>query len=142
LFVFHRALVEAAWRTGSRAVYYRFERTDRPEEERTLDLFRSVRPHLENSILGVTRWSVHTVGYSVRAARLVSRVSLEPIAEVGYASVSNRPGGLFDAGSFFGRTTLWSATAALRVAIGATHRMGRYGVAADPVSMGGAMEMK
>jgi hypothetical protein len=140
-FVFHSALVEAAWRTGPHRAYYRFEHTDRPEEERTLDPFRSVRPHLENSILGVTRWSVHTVGYSIRAARLASHLRVEPIAEVGYARVSDRPGGLFDARSFYGRTTLWSATAALRLAIGMTHRMGRYGVSGNPIPMRGAMEM-
>src|SRR2546426_6549297 len=46
--------------------YYRFERTERPEDMRTLDPFRSVRPHLDNSILGTSRWSIHTLGYGLR----------------------------------------------------------------------------
>jgi hypothetical protein len=57
-FVFHSLLAEGAWSTGRHRLQYRFERTERPEEER-IARFRSLRPHLENSILGVTRWTTH-----------------------------------------------------------------------------------
>ena len=59
LFVFHSVLAEASWTLGATQLYYQFERTERPEEERILDQpTRSVRPHLENSILGTTRWTL------------------------------------------------------------------------------------
>ena len=29
--------------------------------------FRSLRPHLENSILGITRWTIHTAGIRYRS---------------------------------------------------------------------------
>ncbi len=61
-FVFSSLLAEGAWSAGRHRLYYRFERTERPEEQRISD-FRSLRPHLENSILGVTRWTIHTLGY-------------------------------------------------------------------------------
>jgi len=135
-FVFRSALGEAAWTRAEHRVYYRFERTDRPEEERTLDPFRSVRPHLENSILGTTRWSVHTAGVNTRAATLGRVVHIEPILELAYARVSDRQGGLFSANGFYGRNSLWSGTLAVRVVAGNPMRMGRYGVAEETSSHG------
>jgi len=123
-------LLEAQWTRGPHRPYYRLERTDRPEEERLLDPFRSVRPHLENSILGVTRWTVHTAGYGFT---IRTPVLLEPIVELGYATVAETTGGIFNVAGFFGRTSLWSLTVALRVrSPGPAHRMGRYGIA-DPM---------
>ncbi|MBI4500307.1 MAG: hypothetical protein HY700_04010 [Gemmatimonadetes bacterium] len=69
---------------------------------------------------------MHTVGYGITVP---ARVVVEPIGEIGYASVSEASGGLFTAAGFFGRSSLWSLTVALRVrSAGPTHRMGRYGV--------------
>ncbi|MCI0372463.1 MAG: hypothetical protein L0214_14100, partial [candidate division NC10 bacterium] len=62
-FVFSSLLAEGAWSAGRHRLHYRFERTERPEEQR-ISSFRSLRPHLDNSILGITRWTIHTVGYS------------------------------------------------------------------------------
>jgi hypothetical protein len=126
LFVFRSGLAEAAWSTGRHTAYYRFERTDRPEEERTLDPFRSIRPHLENSILGITRWSIQTAGYRIRAR--LGPLSFEPLVEVAYAAVADRPGGIFRAVDWYGANDLWSVSAGIRFGIGPTHRMGRYGV--------------
>ncbi len=125
-FVFPSALVEAQLRTGPHRPYVRLEWTDRPEEERTLDPYRSVRPHLDDALLGITRWRIQTVGYgySVR----VAGTTLEPLIEVARASVGVVGGGIFAPADFYGSTTLWSATAALRVRLGTPHRMGRYGV--------------
>ena len=81
VFVFHSVLIEAALTTGRHQPYYRFERTERPEEMRALDAFRTERPHLDNSILGITRWSIHTAGYGVRFAA-ARRLTLEPFVEV------------------------------------------------------------
>ncbi|MDH3495883.1 MAG: hypothetical protein OER21_03910 [Gemmatimonadota bacterium] len=125
-FVFPSALIEAQLRAGPHRPYVRLEWTDRPEEERTLDPYRSVRPHLDDALLGITRWRIQTVGYgfSVR----VAGTTLEPILEVARAAVGIVGGGVFTPADFYGGATLWSATAALRVRVGTPHRMGRYGV--------------
>jgi hypothetical protein len=141
-FVFHTLLAEGQWSRAKSRLYYRFERSDRPEEERTTDPFRSLRPHLENSILGTTRWSIHTVGLGRVVSAPVHGLRIEPILEVSYGRVSDVGGGLFSAAGFYGRQDLWSVKVAARVAAGRTHRMGRYGVGApeSPSSMG-AMRM-
>ena len=50
-FEFSSVLAEGAWSTGPHRLYYRFERTERAEDER-VSRFRTLRPHQENSILG------------------------------------------------------------------------------------------
>jgi hypothetical protein len=136
-FMFDSFLAEGAWTTGRSRLYYRFERTERPEEERTLSPFRSVRPHFENSIHGTTRWTIHTAGYGFRMG---NRPALVPLVELSYGRVANVGGGLFDARSFYGRESFWSISAGLRVSFDMDlHRMGRYGVAgdtADQIGMG------
>lgn len=127
-FKFSSQLGEAAWLRGPHRTYYRFEQTERPEEERTLDPFRSLRPHLENSILGTTRWSVHTVGYGVRLDVPTAKLTVEPLIEAAYARVADRAGGIFQTASLYGRRTFWSLTVGARLATGVMHRMGRYGV--------------
>ena len=130
-FVFHSVLAEGAWTLGRSRLYYRFERTERPEEERTLNPFRSLRPHLENSILGKTRWTIHTAGYTVHL-QPVSVLSVLPLAELSYGRIANVGGGLFDAQSFYGKTSFWSVSVGARLSLGMPlHRMGRYGVAQD-----------
>jgi hypothetical protein len=127
-FRFESWLVEAAYTIGKHRPYYRFERTDRPEEERMLNPFRSLRPHLENSIVGVSRWNVHTAGYGF-SPRVAKAVEIEPMVEIAHASVRETRGGLFDVATFFGRTSLWSVTVAVWVRTSRpAHRMGRYGV--------------
>jgi hypothetical protein len=135
-FVFRSLLAEGAWTSGLHRLQYRFERTERPEEER-ISLFRSLRPHLENSIVGVTRWTTHTVGYEVRLLRR-RKLDLRPVVEVGYARIAKVGGGLFDVVDLYGRNHIWSLTLGLRIVGGAPlHRMGRYGAAgeSEPMSM-------
>jgi hypothetical protein len=140
LFRFESLLGEVEWSTGPHRGYYQFERTERPEEERTTDPFRSLRPHLENSILGTTRWSVHTAGYAVKVRTIAGRIRVEPMIEASYARVADIGGGLFSSQSLYGRRTFWSLTAGMRLATGQTHRMGRYGVAAAQTGMMGSMQ--
>ncbi|HEX3276752.1 MAG TPA: hypothetical protein VHR43_17990 [Gemmatimonadales bacterium] len=129
-FVFHSLLVEGAWSAGPQRLQYRFERTERPEEER-LTRFRSLRPHLENSILGVTRWTVHTLGYGIQAFGR-GRLLAEPLAEIGFARVTKMGGGIFEPAAFYGRDHIWTLTLGVRVTAGARmHRMGRYGAAEE-----------
>ena len=125
-FVFHSILAEGAWTWGRHRLQYRFERTERPEEERISE-FRSLRPHLENSILGTTRWTVQTAGYEVTAVR-TGRLQVRPLVEVSYGHIANVGGGVFDITGVYGADHFWSFTLGVRVGAGMQmHRMGRYG---------------
>jgi hypothetical protein len=129
-FVFHSILAEGAWNPGHSRLYYRFERTDRPEEER-VSRFRSFRPILENSILGTTRWTIHTAGYGWRLP-VTQEFTTLPFLEVSYGKIGKVGGGLFDPQSFYGKPSFWSVTVGARLSVGMPlHRMGRYGVAQD-----------
>jgi hypothetical protein len=129
-FVFHSLLAEGAWGTGPHRLQYRFERTERPEEER-IARFRSLLPHLENSLLGTTRWTTHTLGYQVRALTS-GPLAVAPVVEIAYAGVTKVGGGLLDVKQLYGRTSILSLTLALRVSAGMTMpRMGRYGAAEE-----------
>jgi hypothetical protein len=129
-FILHGVLAEGAWSPGRSRLQYRFERTERPEEERTLDPFRSVRPHSENSIQGITRWTIHTFGYGLRLSVPNMRLSGTPFVEISYGRMSKVGGGVFDVPSFYGKTSFWSVGAGVRLNVGSPmHRMGRYGVA-------------
>ena len=129
-FVFSTLLAEGAWSAGSHRLHYRFERTERPEEER-ISRFRSLRPHVENSLLGVTRWTIHTLGY---AATLPERhgITLAPLLEASYGRFAETGNGLFDVRQVYGRESFWSWTVGLRLGFGGgPHRMGRYGAAVE-----------
>lgn len=130
-FVFHSFLAEGQYRLGRYRMYYQFERTERPEAERLLDLFRSPRPHHDDNIIGITRWTIHTAGYGVDLSPWTS-LGLEPFVEVSLGRVSQVGEGLFDPEGFYGRRSLSSVSLGARVAWspngGPPHRMGRYGV--------------
>jgi hypothetical protein len=131
-FTFHSLLGEGAWTLGRSRLHGRFEKTDRPEEERTSSPFRSRRPHLENSILGQTRWTIYTAGYSYRLLYPPARLEAFPLIELSYGQIADLGGGLFDARAFYGKTTFWSLSLGVRLSFGMSpHRMGRYGVAED-----------
>jgi hypothetical protein len=130
LLFFRSLLAEGAWSPGRSRLHYRFERTERPEEERSLDPFRSVRPHFENSIHGITRWTIHTLGYGFQLTPRRSRLNGTPFFELSYGRMADVGGGLFDVRAFYGQTTFWSLGAGFRLSFGLpVHRMGRYGVA-------------
>src|SRR5437879_419965 len=87
-YLLHSALVEGAYGLGRYRPYFRLERTDRTEDQRVFgEPFRSVRPHLDSSILGMTRWTISTLGAQVRAWRR-GAVAFSPTAEVAFASVA------------------------------------------------------
>lgn len=128
--VLHSFLAEGAWTAGPHRLQYRFERTERPEDER-VSRFRTLRPHLENSILGVTRWTTHTLGYELAAFR-PGGVRVDPLAEVAYSRATSVGGGLFDVVGLYGRDHVWSLSLGVRVSAGMSmHRMGRYGAAVE-----------
>jgi hypothetical protein len=131
-FVFHSLLAEAAWTTGRNRIHYRFERTERPEEARTQNLFRSTRPHHENSIQGITRWSIHTAGYGFQLGEQAGPVSALPFVELSYGRLAEIEGGVFSVSSLYGRHSFISASVGVRLSLGMQmHRMGRYGVVQD-----------
>jgi hypothetical protein len=131
-FVFETLLAEGSVRRGRHRLAYRFERTERPEESRGATPFRSPRPHLENSILGTTRWTIHTAGYALDLGTESARWMAQPFAEVSRGSVASVGGGIFDPASFYGRSDFWAVSVGLRLGWGGPmHRMGRYGVLND-----------
>ena len=125
-FVFRTWLFEAQGSPGRHRVYYRFERTERPEELRTTDLFRSVRPHLDDQNLGTTRWMVHTVGYGLELAPKGVALELRAFAEAASARPT-RVTGVLDPVTFYGRRDIVSLSFGIRTTWRmAGHRMGRY----------------
>ncbi len=107
LFTFNSFLAEASWDLGATRLYYQFESTKRPEEERIYGRpTRSVRPHLEDAILGTTQWTLNTIGIGrdLLAGGGVAR--LRPFVEVSYVTVST--------GGRWGSSTRHSGTMARR----------------------------
>ena len=126
VYTLHSVLFETQVRAGAHQPYVRLERTDRPEEERTLDPFVVLRPIVDNSILGVTRWAIGTLGYAVDAGR-VWKVSWRPFAEASLIGITQVGGGVFNPKVFYGTAQHWSLTGGVRLAWGMSgHRMGRY----------------
>lgn len=140
-FTFNSFLAEASWDLGPTRLYYQFERTERPEEERLFaQPTRSVRPHLEDAILGTTLWTLNTVGVGrdLLAGGGVAR--LRPFVEISYATVSQVGSGVFDPALWYDGTEFWGVSLGLTVGLGRTaftHRMGRYGVSEDALRRAG-----
>lgn len=126
-FVFASRLAETEYRLGRVTVRYRYEDTDRPEEER-LSPFRSARPHLENAILGTTRWRTHTAGATVRL-RSIGRLATEFIVEGSRATVTRRGVGIFEPATVYGTNPITVGSVAIQFAWGRSrHGMGSYGI--------------
>ena len=129
-FVFDTYLVEVEARPGRHRPYFRGERTERPEEQRTLSRFRTQRPHLENSLIGITNWNIYTVGYGFTFGPWLEGLRVEPFGEVTYATVAPVGGGLFRPEQYYGGTEFWALSLGVRLDWRMRgHRMGRYGVA-------------
>jgi hypothetical protein len=133
-FVFHTLLAEGAWTLGRQRLQFRLERTERPEEER-ISAFRTLRPQIENSVLGITRWTVQTIGYELDAIH-GRELGLRPLVEISYGRIAKVGGGLFDVRDLYGGRAFWSLTAGVRLGLGQSpHRMGRYGALAESGEM-------
>ncbi len=127
VFHFSSVLVEGAIRLGSIRPYYRFERTERPEEER-LTPYRSPRPHIEDALLGTSRWTVHTIG-AARSGFHPGPVALDPLAELSLGRIAKVGPGVFQVRDWYQRPTFWTLSVGFRLHHQrADHRMGRYGV--------------
>jgi hypothetical protein len=109
----------------------RLEHTDRPEEEQLADPFRTPRPPIDLSNLGVSEWTTLTVSLSAPAVArwFVSGRPFVEVARVGAAP--GNPAGAFDPERRYGATRMWMVSAGVRLRAGTSHgRMGRYGAAA------------
>ena len=108
----------------------RIERTERPDETRLLDEFRTAVPATDLSIAGRSRWTIITARLAASLVNLRG-FTIEPFGEVAQARVSPtlKPAG-FDPRQFYGSSRIWSVSAGAKIGFGMMHmRMGRYGVA-------------
>jgi hypothetical protein len=126
----HSVLGEAAACRWGIIGAVRAERTDRPEEDHLLDPFRTPRPPLDLSNLGVSRWTTLSASLSAPQAR-VGIVTGRPFVEVERLHVeAGDPPGIFNARQRYGSNRMWMLSAGVRLRAGSMHdRMGRYGVA-------------
>lgn len=109
----------------------RLEQTDRPEEEQLQDPFRTPRPPIDLTNLGVSRWTTLTLSLSPPAFGRWS-LSGRPFVEVARIAVApGNPPGVFNADQRYGTDRMWMFSAGIRLRAGTSHgRMGRYGAAA------------
>ncbi|HUQ48880.1 MAG TPA: hypothetical protein VM053_11670 [Gemmatimonadaceae bacterium] len=140
-FSFKSMLAEGSLTRKKFSVAGRLEQTERAEEERDANPFRTPRPASDLSILGRTRWTIATMSASRSFA--VRKTTLAPFIEVGRAHVAGLDRfQVFDPGSFYGSDVMWSFSAGVRFGVGMMmNRMGRYGAALARESMNmGEME--
>ncbi len=143
-FSFSSLLAETSARYGRLSGGLRIERTERPDEQRLVELFRTPVPATDLSIAGRSRWTIITARLATPVAR-PRTFTLEPFAEVARALArpTLEPSG-FDPRQFYGSDHIWSLSVGARLAFGMSHmRMGRYGVAATgkPQKEMGGMQM-
>jgi hypothetical protein len=129
-FAFTSLLAETWARYGRASGAFRFERTERPDEDRLVDEFRSPLPATDLSINGRSQWTIITALLAATFQPLET-LTLEPFAEV--ARIRFRPTlspSGFDPTQFYGSNRIWSVSVGAKLALGMSHmRMGRYGVA-------------
>ena len=123
-------LAETSAAVGAMVASVRLERSSRPEEQRREDLFRSVRPTTDLSILGVSEWTTLTANVSGAPLALASLHAM-PFVEASVEQVAaGRPVGVVNLSTLYGSRGLWLLSLGARVRVGHVHdRMGRYGVA-------------
>jgi hypothetical protein len=130
LFTFNSLLAETWAKYDRLSGAIRIERTERPDEQRLTDEFRTPIPPTDLSIAGRSRWTIGTARIAILLGGAKS-FSAEPFLEIARARVSPTftPSG-FDPKQFYGSSTIWSVSLGAKVAMGMSHmRMGRYGVA-------------
>jgi hypothetical protein len=128
-FRFNSFLIESSALWNAYKLAARFELTERPDEERLGNPFRTPVPASDFSITGISRWRIATASVSMPALRRGSLI-LSPLTELSVArptpTIANT---VFDPRRFYGSTTLWNFSIGLKIAAGPMHeRMGRYGV--------------
>jgi hypothetical protein len=129
VFGYETALLEGAATVGPVDLGLRLEQTDRPEEERLADPFRTPRPATDLSIAGITRWRTATAAVAFPGATL-GPLRGYPYIELERLAARRRSAtDIFDPRQFYG-SPIWMASVGVRIRYGVMHpRMGRYGVA-------------
>ena len=129
-FAYETALAEGALSLGPIGVALRLEQTERPEEERLADPFRTPRPAADLAITGITRWTVGTLAVTLPS---VTRGAVRgyPFVEVARLSAASTAAtSVFSPEQFYGSRSPWMGSIGFRIRFGPPHaRMGRYGVA-------------
>jgi hypothetical protein len=126
-FRFHSTLVEAQLRRAGASLALRVERTERPEEERGYDPFRSPPQHI-GPLLGITRWTLASVRVAHEFGAAGARAT--PFVEATALRVTETTGSIFSPAEFYGAERQWQLSAGVRLDGGPRHaRMGRYGAA-------------
>lgn len=139
LYTFSSVLGEAAVCRSQVALAFRAEQSERPEEERLPNLFRSARPATDLSILGVTKWTTLTANLTV-AAPAGWPVRAAPFVEVARVYGARSSLAAFDPSSFYKATRMWMISTGVRLGFGHVHsRMGRYGAAQNDAADAHAM---
>ena len=112
----------------------RLERTERPDEARLSDPFRTA-PASDRNVLGRSRWTILTVRAAASLHPLAG-LSLEPFAEVARIHVAeDRTPAAFNPRQFYGSNRIWSMSVGAKLSFGMAHmRMGRYGAASTESS--------
>ena len=129
-FAFTSLLAETSARYGVASGALRLERTDRPDEARLTNEFKTPLPANDLSITGRSRWTIITGRLAVHVP-VARTLSFEPFAEVAGIRFTPtlRPSG-FDPAQFYGSDRIWSFSLGATLRLGMSHmRMGRYGVA-------------
>jgi hypothetical protein len=129
-FAFTSLLAETSARYGVASGALRFERTERPDEARLTNEFKTPLPANDLSITGRSRWTIIT-GRLAAQIPMARTLSFEPFAEVARIRFTPtlRPSG-FDPAQFYGSDRIWSFSLGATLKLGMSHmRMGRYGVA-------------
>ncbi len=132
IFRFESVLAEGAMQHRGWQLALRAERTERPENERLLDPFRTAAGHIDFQIVGVTRWQIATVHLAAPPVPLprIGTSRLSPFVEVARAHAeARRHPSVFEPAQFYGNATQYSLNVGAMLHIGTMrHRMGRYGV--------------
>lgn len=127
------ALVEGAAVVGPLKLALRLEQTDRPEEERLADPFRTTFPGSDLSVSGITRWRVVTAALSAPAVTVLELRGYPFVEIARLAAAARDPRGFAPPERFFGASRMWMLTTGLRLQLGTAHaRMSRYGAALLP----------
>ena len=129
-FAFASLLAETSARYGAAIGALRFERTERPDEARLTNEFKTPLPANDLSITGRSRWTIIT-GRMAAQIPVARTVSFEPFGEVARIRFTPtlRPSG-FDPAQFYGSDRIWSFSLGATLRLGMRHmRMGRYGIA-------------
>jgi len=129
-FGYESALVEGAVRAGPWGIALRLEQSDRPEEGRLAEPFRTPRPASDLSINGITQWRVASLQFAAPSSFLhgISSVPFVEVARLWAGARNARSAATTD--RLYGTSNLWMLTVGIRLRAGDAHaRMGRYGVA-------------